>query len=134
MFVTEIEGRYPDWRAIVPKSQPTTTAQIDRLAFLSAIKQAEIIARENNNIVRLTVGDGKVVVNATSDETGDMTTELAAETTGGLTVGMNCRLIRDAVEACEGKINMAMTAANMPVRVTGSGEFVAVVMPMHIEA
>lgn len=133
LSVTTIEGRYPDWRAIVPNAQPTATVQIDRLSFLSAIKQAEIIARENNNIVRLTVGDGKVVVNASSDETGDMTTELAAETTGSLMVGMNCRLIRDAVEACEGKINMAMIAANAPVRVTGSGEFIAVVMPMHIE-
>ena len=98
MSITPIEGRYPDWRAIVPKAQPTTTAQIDRLSLLSAIKQAEIIARESNNVIRLTVGDNKVAVNATSDETGDMTTELAAETTGSLTVGLNCRFLRDAAE------------------------------------
>ncbi|HOW92406.1 MAG TPA: DNA polymerase III subunit beta, partial [Anaerolineaceae bacterium] len=62
-----IDGNFPDYKAIIPKSAKTKTI-ISTPAFLKACKQAEVIAREGNNIIRLDIlpgedGPGKVEIN-----------------------------------------------------------------------
>ena len=45
-----IEGNFPDYNAIIPRSCKTTTI-LSTAGFLKACKQAEIIAREGNNVI-----------------------------------------------------------------------------------
>ena len=53
-----IDGNFPDYRAIVPKNFKTRTT-LSTPAFLKACKQAEIIAREGNNVIRLNIKPGE---------------------------------------------------------------------------
>ena len=69
-----IDGNFPDFRAIVPKNFKTRTI-LSTPAFLKACKQAEIIAREGNNVIRLNITPGEtdlgqVEINAQTEETG----------------------------------------------------------------
>ncbi len=70
-----IDGNFPDFKAIIPRSFKTHTI-LSTDAFLKACKQAEIIAREGNNVVRMTLtphadAPGQVEISANSEQTGN---------------------------------------------------------------
>ena len=69
-----IEGNFPDFRAIIPRNFKTRTV-LSTSEFLKACKQAEIIAREGNNVIRLKIqpqegGPGTVEFTSQSEEMG----------------------------------------------------------------
>ena len=49
-----IDGNFPDYKVIMPRAFKTHTI-VSTTAFLKACKQAEIIARNGNNVVRLSM-------------------------------------------------------------------------------
>ena len=71
-----IDGNFPDYKVIIPRAFKTHTI-LSTTAFLKACKQAEIIARDGNNVIRMTItaafGDrpGEVEISAKSEETGN---------------------------------------------------------------
>ncbi len=84
----------------MPQSFKTTTI-VSTAAFLKACKQTEIIAREGNNVVRLSItagedGPGEVEISAQSEETGSSEVQVDATVTGtDLIVAFNVRYLRD---------------------------------------
>ena len=49
-----IDGNFPDYKVIVPRSFKTRTI-VSTSGFLKSCRQAEIIAREGNNVIRLNI-------------------------------------------------------------------------------
>ena len=49
-----IDARFPDYRAIIPKSHSTRTV-VDTAALLKAVRVAYLFARDNANIVRMRI-------------------------------------------------------------------------------
>ncbi len=135
-----IDGNFPDYRAIIPRSYKTR-ALVSTPAFLKACKQAEIIAREGNNVVRLNIlpdegGPGKIEVNAQTEETGKSDIQIEATIEGSsLLIAFNVKYLREVLEVV-GSPNIALevNANNTPgvVRPVGSDNFVHVIMPMHL--
>ncbi len=81
-----IDGNFPDYRAIIPQSFKTHTI-LSTPAFLKACKQAEIIAREGNNVIRLNIlpdddGPGEVEITAQTEETGKSDIQMDATIEG----------------------------------------------------
>ena len=78
-----VEGNFPDYKQIVPKSYITRTI-VDTAEFLKAVKIASFFARDAANIIRLRIAPGEaglggqMTVMATSVELGDNLTELDA--------------------------------------------------------
>ena len=69
-----IDGNFPDYRVIIPRSFKCHTI-VSTAALLKACRQAEIIARNGNNVVRMNLQPnpdrpGQVEVSAQSEETG----------------------------------------------------------------
>ena len=69
-----IEGNFPPYDVIVPKNYKTRST-VTTSAFLKACRQAEIIARDGNNVIRLnilpgTTTPGQLEISAQSEETG----------------------------------------------------------------
>jgi len=135
-----IDGNFPDYRAIMPQSFKTTTI-VSSAAFLKACKQAEIIAREGNNVVRLSIsagedGPGMVEISAQSEETGSSEVVVDATVTGtDLIVAFNVRYLRELLDVVKGaSVALETNANNTPgmLRPVGNEDFKHVIMPMHL--
>lgn len=135
-----IDGNFPDYKAIIPKSAKTKTV-ISTPAFLKACKQAEVIAREGNNVIRLDIlpaeeGPGKVEINAQTEETGKSDISVEANIEGsGMLIAFNVRFLREALDVIHSpNVALETNANNSPgvIRPMGDEDFVHVIMPMHL--
>lgn len=135
-----IDGNFPDYQAIIPKSAKTKTI-ISTPAFLKACKQAEIIAREGNNVIRLDIkpeegGPGNVEISAQTEETGKSDISVEASIEGSaLLIAFNVKFLREVLDVVHApNVSLDTNANNSPgvIRPVGDDNFVHVIMPMHL--
>jgi DNA polymerase-3 subunit beta len=148
MFQTEyteissqlLEGRFPDFSAIIPRSYSTSTL-IERSDLLRAAKRAEIFARDNANSARIEIkppsapGEaGEMMVIGRSSERGDNEGLLHATIEGeGLEIAFNIKYLIDVLNVVqEDRVVIESNGAANPgvVRPEGREDFVHVIMPM----
>ena len=136
-----IDGAFPDYNQIMPKSH-NTRATVDTRAFLAAARRASLFAREGGNIVRVKLEPGadgelgQMTVSAISTEFGDNVSQLDAAIEGQpIEIAFNAKYLQDAIGAIETQqINVeAATPASPGVfKPAGAGDFTHIVMPIHI--
>ena len=98
-----IDARFPDYRAIVPKSHDTRTV-VDTISLLKAVRVANLFARSNNNIIRVAIdpgqgeGPGSITLQAKSSEMGDSINALDAMVEGiGIEIAFNAQYLIDVL-------------------------------------
>ena len=135
-----IEGNFPDFRAIVPRSFKTRTV-ISTAEFLKACRQAEIIAREGNYVIRLNLqpqegGPGAVEFSTQSEEMGSGEVVVDANIEGPeLLVAFNVRFLGEVLEVIGSPNTILETNANNTpglISPVGDDFFKHVIMPMHL--
>ncbi len=136
-----IEGTYPDFHQIIPRSHQTRTV-ISTQAFLNACKQAEIFARDGTLTARLNIvpGDelqpGQVTISAQSEATGSNETVLDANIEGApILIAFNVRFLREALDVIPTpNVALETTSSKSPgvLRPLGEEGFLHVIMPMRI--
>lgn len=135
-----IEGNFPDYKVIIPKNFKTHTV-ISTASFQKACRQAEIIARDGNNIIRMHIqpkmeGPGIVEISAQSEETGNSEVQLDANIDGdGLLIAFNVRYLREVLDVIKTpSVALETNANNTPatIKPIGENEFTHVIMPMHL--
>lgn len=90
-----IDGEYPNFGRIIPKTF-TTRALIEKEPFLQAVRSAAIFARDNANIVRMSLDKQKIVVSANAAQIGKNAVELGAKIDGdGGEIAFNSRFLLD---------------------------------------
>lgn len=139
-----IDARFPDYRAIIPKSHTTRTT-VDTASLLKAVRVAQLFARDNANIVRVAVAppagqgkeQGQIRLTATSAEMGDSVNELDAMVEGAdLEIAFDARFLIEVLGTIEeSHVVLETTQSTRPgtIRPVGVGEdeYLHVVMPMH---
>ena len=135
-----IDGNFPDYNQIMPKTS-ATRAVVDTRAFLAAARRAALFARDGANIVRLKVEPGEggelgqMAVSAISTEYGDNVSQFDAAIEGNpLEIAFNAKYLQDALNAIDSQqVNLELgTPASPGVFKPQSGEFTHIVIPMHI--
>jgi len=135
-----IDGNFPDYRVIMPRSFKSHTI-LSTAALLKACRQAEIIARNGNNVVRLNLQPmsdrpAQVEVSAQSEETGTNETVIDATIDGpGLVIAFNVRYLREVLEVVKTpNLVLETNDHKSPARVqpVGDENFQHVIMPMHL--
>ncbi len=131
-----IEGNFPDYRRVIPETTQTRVV-LGREEWLQACKRAAIFARDVANIVRFKVEPGEVVVSATSAESGEGFTRLAASVEGDpVEIAFNVRFLIDVLSALDvPQVALGLNAPTNPGVIKAVGDeaaFVHVVMPMHL--
>jgi len=136
-----IDGKFPPYEAIIPKSS-TNRAVIETALLLKAAKAANVFARESANIARLTIvpGDdltpGHITIGAQSAETGDNAGDLDATITGNkLEIAFNVKYLIDVLSVIgTAQITLETSDATKPgvIRPISDETFTHVIMPMHI--
>ena len=135
-----IEGNFPDYKAIIPRSF-RTKAVVSTAGLLKACRQAEIIARDGNNVIRLNFKPGTdqmgvLDITAQSEETGKTEVNMEAIIEGeALLIAFNVRFLREVLEVVKTpSVAIEMNANNAPglIRPVGEENFQHVIMPMHL--
>jgi DNA polymerase III subunit beta len=135
-----IEGNFPDYRVIIPRSSKTRTI-LSTGQFREACKRSEIIARESNNVIRLSIqpgesGPGAIMIRATSEETGNTEDRVEANVEGPeLLIAFNVQFLNQVLDVIRSpEFSLETNANNTPglIRPVGDDTFEHVIMPMHL--
>ena len=135
-----IEGNFPDYRAIIPRNFKTKTI-ISTAEFLKACRQAEIIARESNYVIRLNIqpqegGPGTVEFSTQSEEMGSGEVVVDANIEGPeLLVAFNVHFMSEVLEVIGTPNTILETNANNTpgmLSPIGDESYKHVIMPMHL--
>lgn len=138
-----IDGNFPDFRQVIPQKAGTKVT-VDTTVFVKACKQAEIFARESNNIAKLDIGftsdftnpQDTMSVSALSEETGQNETRIDIEASGrGMVIAFNIKFLREALEVFStAQVVLELNNPQSPgvLVAPDSRDFVHVIMPMHI--
>jgi DNA polymerase-3 subunit beta len=76
IYTRLVEGRYPKWRDVFPKSPETVKIELTVGPFYSSVRQAMIVTTEELRGVDFTFGEGKVVLAGHGAEMGESHVEL----------------------------------------------------------
>jgi len=139
-----IDGTFPDFRQIIPRDF-STTLEMPREGLLNAVRRASYFARDNNDVVRLSVqpseGEitpGSVEISANAAERGNSQSFVDAGVTGPETrIAFNARYLADVLNVLrQGQVMIGVNGANQAgvIRGAGNDEYTHVIMPMVIGA
>lgn len=131
-----LEGEFPSFERIIPQGF-TTKAEFDKEEFMRAVKIAAIFAREQSNIVKFRVGDGKMVVMSETPQVGSNEGEIEAKTEGDkLEIAFNCRFLLDflsAVKIEEIVFEASGSLAPGVFKLKGETSFFHIIMPVRLQ-
>jgi DNA polymerase-3 subunit beta len=90
-----LEGNFPDVAKIIPREFKTQVT-VDREEILKAVKSAGIFARENNNIIKLSIINNQCSIRATGGQIGENEATVEAEIEGDeLQISFNYKYLLD---------------------------------------
>ena len=137
-----IDGNFPDWRQIVPANYNTRTV-MERERFLGAARLASYFARDNNDVVKLSIkpgegeySTGNVMISANAAEVGDNTSDIDASVEGPESqIAFNVRYLGEVLAAL--KTPQVALETQGPsnagvLKPVGSNDYTHVIMPMHL--
>jgi DNA polymerase-3 subunit beta len=130
-----IEGQFPNWEAVMPRSHPGRVA-VKRTALVAALRRVSVMAEERNKPIRLTLGPGSATLSAASHELGEAEETLDVEHTGPeVTIGFNARYLLDALAPIEHEDIIFEFKDSLSPGVIKSAQdegYCCVIMPMRI--
>lgn len=137
-----IDAKFPDYNATIPKGYDTRTT-IDTAALLKAVRVAQLFARDNANIIRMSIHpangehSGRMRLTASSTEMGDNVSDIDAMVEGNeLEIAFSAKYLIDVLtQVDQPQVVLETTQSTRPgaLRPVGMGEeeFLHVIMPMH---
>lgn len=137
-----IDGRYPNYEAVIPKENPQTL-NIERTSFLSSIKRVAIFANKTTHQIRLKLAGNEVTISAEDLDFSNKAHErLACDYQGeDMEIGFNSRFIVEMLSNLESDVvRMELSAPNkagllIPGDSTEDGEdLLMLVMPVMLNS
>jgi len=130
-----IDGTFPDYERVIPQGNDKDL-KVERKAFGDAVDRVSAISTEKSRAVKLTMEAGKLVLSASSPESGSATDELETDYAGErLEIGFNSAYLLEIMRQVEGdNINMSLSDAASPtiIREEGDDSALYVLMPMRV--
>lgn len=128
-----VEGRYPNWRMVLPSTDGRT--RIDGLVgpFFSAIRQASIVSDPESRGVEFTFGDGTLVASAKTADVGQSRVELPIAYTGEpIQITMDARFVSDFFKVLDADkvFTLNVSGNSEPALFVTDDDYSYVVMPM----
>jgi DNA polymerase-3 subunit beta len=130
-----IEGKYADYRRIVPKKYPQAL-KLDRDVLLHSLKRVSLVSTDKSRSVTISLDNGKMELSSQSPELGDAKEEMNVEYEGEpIRIGFNSKYLIDALSTIESEsVLLELRGKQHPgvIRSTDGSNHTSVVMPMRI--
>lgn len=129
-----IEGKYADYRRIIPENSPKGIS-LDRDSFLASLKRISLMSSDKSRSLTFALSQGILQLSSQSPELGDAKEEIGVDYEGEeLKIGFNSKYLIDAVSSMEGdKVFFEIRGKQNPgVIRSEKGTHISVVMPMRI--
>lgn len=98
-----LSGNFPDYGKILPK-EFTTEVSVNKDELLQAIKAVYIFARDNSNMVKWQIQEGKLILQSSSPERGECVVEVPITLTGeSLEIIFNAKYVLDYLSIVVGE-------------------------------
>lgn len=129
-----IEGKYPDYRKLIPQKF-ATTAVLKRADLLNAAKISSLFARESAGSITLNVDEAaqELSIRSVASQLGENTAKAAAKVVGGGAITINSRYLLDALHALSGdEVNFAFNGKLEPSVLSdpGATDYTHIIMPL----
>lgn len=129
-----IEGKYPDYRKLIPQKFETT-AVLKRADLLNAAKVSSLFARESAGSITLNVDEStqELSIRSVASQLGENTAKAAAKVTGGGAITLNSRYLLDALHALSGEeVSFCFNGKLEPsvLKDPANADYVHIIMPL----
>lgn len=135
LFIRLIDGEYPDYRMVIPKSTEKT-ASMDREIFSSALKRVSLLAHEKSKGVKLSLQPGVMTISSSNPDMGEAREEMDIEYTGeAMDIGFNSKYLLECLAVMNSeKLEFHFKDRLSPGIIRGAGQqnHTYVIMPMRI--
>lgn len=130
-----IDGRYPDYRQVIPKSYLTRLRALDGTAFLHTIERAAVFAQDEVPVILCEVEGGFMRVSAQS-QVGSLEETLPVASEGEpVAVAFNAGYLTDALRASlTPEVDLELNGPLGPavLRPAGTDDYLALVLPVRL--
>lgn len=130
-----IEGKFPPYEKVIPQTS-ATKATVDKDEFIQNIKLANVFAKDQSNIVNLSVEKDGLKLSSKTSGVGEGEFILDCEKTGeDNKIAFNVRYVLDALRNFEGnKITLEINGPLQPALLTDNkNSFRHVIMPVKTD-
>lgn len=135
LFIRLIEGEYPDYRQVIPKSTDRV-AKIDKAIFHSALKRVSLLAHEKSKGVKFSIQPGMLTIYSSNPDLGEAKEEIDVGYTGEpVSIGFNAKYLLECLAVTPvDKLELLFKDHLSPGILKGEGQpnHTYVVMPMRI--
>ncbi len=130
-----IDGTFPDYDRVIPTGNDKVI-EVAREEFTAAIDRVATIDVGHTRAVKLTFGEGSLVVSAENSQTGSATEEMEARYSGEeMAVGFNSRYLLDIAGQIMGdslRFELANSGGPALLRDAAGERAIFVIMPMRV--
>ena len=126
-----IEGRFPAYDKCIPAMESLKTIPIEAGPFVSAMRQALVVANAEHRAVTLAFSPGELAISAKASDVGVVDTSMPVDTSETITTIIDGRFVADFAERCgsDEVFELRLKSESEPA-VFIAGEWTYVVMPM----
>lgn len=136
MFSRLVEGRYPNWRQVIPERTEDVVIDLSAGPFHNVIRQAAIVADKESRGLDLEFGNGVLLLTAKSADMGQSRVEMPINYDGEpIKMKLDYRFLGDFLRVLEPEAPFTMSIVNSTSSAllsTGDG-YAYVVMPMAMD-
>ncbi len=132
-----VEGRYPNWRQVIPTREDSVVIDMVVGLFYNVIRQAAIVADQETRGLDLEFGNGTLTLSANTADLGQSRVEMPIDYDGeSIKMKLDYRFIGDFLKVLEpdAKFQMDVASATQPALMTTDDGYAYVVMPMALDA
>ncbi|HEX8762204.1 MAG TPA: DNA polymerase III subunit beta [Candidatus Saccharimonadales bacterium] len=129
-----IEGKYPDYRKLVPASF-STTATLKRADLVNVTKVSSLFARESAGSITINVDEAtqSISIRSVASQLGENTAKADAKVVGTGVITLNSRYLLDALHALSGEeVSFSFNGKLEPVviRDPAAADYLHLIMPL----
>jgi DNA polymerase-3 subunit beta len=128
-----VEGRYPNWRQVVPNIESHNKAEVASASIERALKQAAIVTDAETRAVNMLVSQGTITLAASAAEIGRSNVSIPVEYDGPeIEMRIDYRFALDFLSRCGDTVEIYISEPTAPV-VMKNADYLNLIMPMAKE-
>ncbi len=130
-----IDGTFPDYERVIPRGNDKKLV-VNCKEFAAAVDRVSTISIEKSRAIKLELSPGKLMLSASSEESGAASEELSANyDSDPVEIGFNARYLLDITQQIAGEdITLILADSSSPtiVQDPAEGSVLFVLMPMRV--